>query len=98
MSVSVRLTDVNDNTPKFMSLKPVVVPSGDTKRIVTQVQAIDNDWADNGRVQYSLAGVSNGGQGKFVVDPFTGVIDAIAALSAGETYALSVEVSLSFFL
>lgn len=56
ISISVRLTDVNDNPPRFPSSirGPVFLPAGESKRIVTQVQAEDKDWADNGRLEYSI--------------------------------------------
>ena len=59
-----------------------------------QVQAVDNDWADNGRVQYSLINATpSNGRSKFVINPETGVIDAVGAVNPGEKYALNLEVS-----
>ena len=58
-----------------------------------QVQAEDNDWADNGRVEYSLTSVSNNGKAKFVIHPQTGVIDAVGALNRGEKYTLVLKVN-----
>lgn len=81
VSISVRLTDVNDNVPRFQpspSLRPVFLPAGDSKRIVTQVRAEDRDWTDNGRLEYSLLDVSPAaGRNKFVMNAQTGVIDAV---------------------
>ena len=59
-----------------------------------QVQAVDNDWADNGRVQYSLINATpSNGRSKFVINAETGVIDAVGAVNPGEKYALNLEVS-----
>lgn len=59
-----------------------------------QVQAEDKDWADNSRLEYALLDVSNNGKNKFVVNPETGVIDAVGAVKAGEKYTLTLQVCL----
>lgn len=41
VTISIRLVDVNDNSPRFPSFKPVFLPAGDSKRVVTQVRKID---------------------------------------------------------
>lgn len=38
LAISVHLIDINDNSPKFKSMKPVLLPAGDSKRTVAQVQ------------------------------------------------------------
>ena len=60
--------------------------------MLLQVQAEDNDWADNGRLQYSMIGVSRNGRNKFAIHPQTGIIDAVGALNVGERYTITVQV------
>lgn len=91
LAISIRLIDVNDNSPKFKSMKRVLLPAGDSKRIVTQVQAEDNDWADNGRLLYSITSVSRNGRNQFTIHPETGIIDAVGALNVGERYTITVQ-------
>lgn len=98
VSISIRLTDVNDNSPRFppSALKPLMVPAGDAKRTIGQVQAEDKDWADNARIDYSLIDVSGTGRNKFTVDRSTGVIDAVGALYSGDKFILSIQVIAPF--
>lgn len=59
-----------------------------------QVQAVDKDWADNSRIEYALVDISNNGKNKFIINPQTGVIDAVGALNPGEKYTLTLQVRL----
>ncbi|XP_071106394.1 cadherin-87A-like [Haliotis cracherodii] len=79
----VTLSDVNDNSPKF--LKKVlheVVPSVPTERTVVRVEAIDSDSDRFNRVRYSITGIvftepgypSYPLLGSFIVSPDTGTV------------------------
>ncbi|XP_046657764.1 cadherin-99C-like isoform X2 [Daphnia pulicaria] len=91
IAISIRILDVNDNAPRFPSFKPVFLQAGDSKKVVTQVQAEDKDWADNGRIEYAVVDVTNNGKNKFVINPQTGVIDSSGALKPGEKFTLTLQ-------
>ncbi|KAG5889476.1 hypothetical protein JTB14_026489 [Gonioctena quinquepunctata] len=90
-SVSVTLRDVNDNAPMLPMIPPVSVPAGETKRVVTTIQATDNDEDENAIITYSIYHVSNNGNNKFTINPTTGVIETVGKLNAGEQYSLTVQ-------
>ncbi|XP_072398558.1 cadherin-99C [Diabrotica undecimpunctata] len=91
MSVTVHLLDVNDNPPVLPIIPPVSVPAGDVKRIVTMIQATDNDEGENAAIRYSIYHVSNNGNNKFTINPITGLIETVGKLNAGEQYSLTVQ-------
>ncbi|CAG9858014.1 unnamed protein product [Phyllotreta striolata] len=91
MSVTVHLLDVNDNAPVLPIIPPVTIPAGDAKRIVTTIQATDNDEGVNADITYSIYHVSNNGNNKFTINPKTGVIETVGKLNAGEQYSLTVQ-------
>ncbi|XP_056636781.1 cadherin-99C [Diorhabda sublineata] len=91
VSVTVNLIDVNDNPPMLPIIQPVSVPAGEGKRIVTTIQATDNDEGENAIVRYSIYHVSNNGNNKFTINPMTGVIETVGKLNAGEQYSLTVQ-------
>ncbi|XP_032795630.2 cadherin-99C isoform X2 [Daphnia magna] len=91
IAISIRLMDVNDNAPRFPSFKPVFLQAGDSKKVVTQVQAEDKDWSDNGRIEYAILDVTNNGKNKFIINPQMGVIDSVGALKSGEKYTLTLQ-------
>lgn len=92
LSLTVTLTDVNDNAPRLPMVPPVSVQAGDGKREVLKVEATDNDEGDNALVAYSIYHVSNNGRLKFVIDPDTGLIETTGKLNAGEQYSITVQV------
>uniref|UniRef100_A0A182QAB1 Cadherin domain-containing protein n=1 Tax=Anopheles farauti TaxID=69004 RepID=A0A182QAB1_9DIPT len=93
MSLTVNLRDVNDNAPKLAMVAPVTLMAGDGRRLVTKVQATDNDAADNAVITYSIFHVSNNGASKFTIDAATGEIETRTRLNAGEQYSITVQAS-----
>ncbi|XP_065657160.1 protocadherin Fat 4 isoform X2 [Hydra vulgaris] len=88
--VAVRVTDINDNYPKFMEETLAIsiyedTPTGDS---VTQVSASDKDSMKNGEVYYSLLNHED----TFSIDKLTGVVILIKKLSYSENteYVLKV--------
>ncbi|XP_076165226.1 cadherin 99C [Ptiloglossa arizonensis] len=91
LSFVVTLNDVNDNAPMLPMTAPIIVQAGETKRVVTKVEATDNDDGENAEITYSIYHVSNNGLHKFKIDPNTGVIEAVRKLNAGEQYSITVQ-------
>jgi protocadherin-15 len=58
---------------------------------VKQVQAIDIDELDQGRIIYSIYHVSNNGKDKFRIDSESGQIETLGKLVAGEQYSITVQ-------
>ena len=81
--VNITIVDVNDNPPIFDHSDYVVslnesVPPGTT---VLQVTATDNDAGDNARITYYISETET----QFAVDPDTGVISTMEALSCQQS-------------
>lgn len=91
ISLSVRLNDVNDNSPKLPTLSPVTIQAGDGVRNVTQVQARDDDEGEFARVSYSVYHVSNNGRDKFRIDQDTGLVQVISKVVSGDQYSITVQ-------
>ncbi|XP_053978004.1 cadherin-99C isoform X1 [Hylaeus volcanicus] len=91
LSFVVTLNDVNDNAPTLPMTAPITVQAGETKRVVTKVEATDNDNGENAEITYSIYHVSNNGLQKFKIDPITGVIESVRKLNAGEQYSITVQ-------
>lgn len=91
LSLTVTLSDVNDNTPRLPMVPPVSVQAGDGRREVIKVEATDNDEGENALVTYSIYHVSNNGRLKFTIDPDTGLIETTGKLNAGEQYSITVQ-------
>ncbi|TKS68735.1 Protocadherin Fat 4 FAT tumor suppressor -like protein 4 [Collichthys lucidus] len=76
--VEVQVTDINDNGPVFAS-SSVTKSVPEDKEIgsnVTDVPATDKDSSFNKEIRYSL----RGGEGKFAVDPVSGMVTVAGAL------------------
>ena len=70
--VTIIVTDVNDNTPEFVSMNSVTVPSNaPVDYLVTTVKAIDLDIGENGEIEY---GIIDGDTDTFNMDPSSGSI------------------------
>ncbi|XP_076678617.1 cadherin 99C isoform X2 [Andrena cerasifolii] len=91
LSFVVTLNDVNDNAPMLPMTAPITVQAGETKRVVTKVEATDNDEGENAEITYSIYHVSNNGLHKFKIDPKTGAIESVRKLNAGEQYSITVQ-------
>ncbi|XP_076651067.1 cadherin 99C isoform X1 [Halictus rubicundus] len=91
LSFVVTLNDVNDNAPMLPMTAPITVQAGETKRLVTKIEATDNDEGENAEITYSIYHVSNNGLHKFKIDPKTGVIESVRKLNAGEQYSITVQ-------
>ncbi|XP_028423953.1 protocadherin Fat 4-like [Perca flavescens] len=76
--VEVQVTDVNDNSPVFTSdsVTKSVPEDAEVGSNVTVVSATDKDSSFNKEIRYSL----RGGEGKFSVDPVSGMVSVTGAL------------------
>ncbi|XP_028252910.1 cadherin EGF LAG seven-pass G-type receptor 1-like [Parambassis ranga] len=76
--VEVEVTDVNDNSPVFApsSVTKSVPEDAEPGTNVTVVQATDKDSGFNKEIRYSL----RGGEGKFSIDPVSGIVSVAGAL------------------
>ena len=94
VTLKVRVTDVNDNPPKFPNtaiVRQIQEGIGLNTPILT-IEARDADSGDNGRIAYALAGYEAGSAEKFSIDPLTGVIKTVANIDREEadTYKFTV--------
>uniref|UniRef100_A0A671TFT5 Cadherin domain-containing protein n=1 Tax=Sparus aurata TaxID=8175 RepID=A0A671TFT5_SPAAU len=77
-SLLVQVSDVNDNVPEF-SVAEYQVEVLETESVGTSLltlSAVDPDEGANGRIRYSL----RGGEGRFDIDPVSGMVSVAAAL------------------
>lgn len=76
--VEVGITDVNDNAPVFSSssVSKSVQEDAAVGSNVTTVPATDKDSSFNKEIRYSL----RGGEGRFTIDPMSGMVSVAAAL------------------
>ncbi|KAM8771994.1 cadherin-23-like isoform 2-T2 [Acanthopagrus schlegelii] len=76
--VEVQVTDVNDNSPVFApsSVTTSVPEDSEVGSNVTVVPATDKDSSFNKEIRYSL----RGGEGRFDIDPVSGMVSVAAAL------------------
>ncbi|XP_077559071.1 dachsous cadherin-related 1 [Haemaphysalis longicornis] len=87
-TVTVHVLDANDHTPRFLqpAYQVLVSESSMQGSSVASVSATDLDSGDNGRVQYSLDGVSDG----FYIDRHTGTVYSNQSLLLGAPVQLLV--------
>ncbi|KAM4594440.1 protocadherin Fat 4 [Fundulus diaphanus] len=81
--VEVQVTDINDNSPVFASssvTKPVP-EDAEVGSNITQVPATDKDSGFNKEIRYSL----RGGEGRFFIDPVSGMVSLAAELDRETT-------------
>lgn len=76
--VAVEVTDINDNSPVFAqsSVTKSVPEDAEPGTNVTVVPATDKDSGFNKEIRYSL----RGGEGRFSVDPVSGMVSVAGAL------------------
>ncbi|XP_070771479.1 protocadherin Fat 4 [Enoplosus armatus] len=81
--VEVGVTDVNDNSPVFTSssVTESVPEDAEVGSNVTVVPAADKDSSFNKEIRYSL----RGGEGRFSVDPVSGMVSVAGALDRETT-------------
>ncbi|CAG0921142.1 unnamed protein product [Notodromas monacha] len=82
--VEVTVTDINDNRPMFLNLPYYTVMSVSSEQgdVVIQLEAIDLDTGENGRIRYDLVR----GEGEiFRVEPRTGKVVLKRALGSDRT-------------
>ncbi|XP_056151693.1 protocadherin-20 [Lampris incognitus] len=96
LNVTVKVTDVNDNCPRFVSESPacVIVP-GDSYRdmVVAQVRAEDLDLGPNAAITYSLSPkVSERAKKLFSLDSHTGHIRLTQDLQSDSSEELVLKV------
>ena len=73
-TVSVNVTDTNDNPPVFntSSFAAVISEASDISTFVTQISAVDADSGSNAKISYKIT--SGNDLSDFVLDPDTGII------------------------
>ncbi|XP_014832946.1 PREDICTED: cadherin-23-like [Poecilia mexicana] len=83
--VEVQVTDINDNSPVFASSSVSKSVPEDTEvgSNITEVAATDKDSGFNKEIRYSL----RGGDGRFFIDPVSGMVSLAAALDRETTAA-----------
>uniref|UniRef100_A0A087XD96 Cadherin domain-containing protein n=1 Tax=Poecilia formosa TaxID=48698 RepID=A0A087XD96_POEFO len=83
--VEVQVTDINDNSPVFASSSVSKSVPEDTEvgSNITEVAATDKDSGFNQEIRYSL----RGGDGRFFIDPVSGMVSLAAALDRETTAA-----------
>ncbi|KAH1022570.1 hypothetical protein HUJ04_011952 [Dendroctonus ponderosae] len=97
VKVVVRITDLNDNAPKFMSTgRPIVAAIPATAGYsyeVMRLQAVDPDLGINGEIRFQILSRSEEANRRFAIDPITGQIRAIANFNkdAGKVFGFDVK-------
>lgn len=73
-TVTVNVTDTNDNPPEFnaSSFTTVISEASDISSFVTQISAIDADSGSNAKISYKIT--SGNDRSDFVIAPDTGII------------------------
>ena len=80
-TVTIVITDLNDNIPEFLSMDAVTVPSNaPVDYLVTRVKAVDSDSGENGEVVYVII---NGDTSTFTMDTASGSIYLRSTLTNG---------------
>ncbi|XP_032418046.1 protocadherin Fat 4-like [Xiphophorus hellerii] len=83
--VEVQVTDINDNSPVFASssVSKSVPEDAEVGSNITEVAATDKDSGFNKEIRYSL----RGGEGRFFIDPVSGMVSLAGALDRETTAA-----------
>ena len=73
-TVTVNVTDTNDNPPEFntSSYRAVISEASDISSFVTQISAVDADSGSNAKISYKIT--SGNDMSDFVIAPDTGII------------------------
>lgn len=90
-TLRVLVTDVNDNAPVFSQkeYREELIENNYIGKVVTTVNATDQDSGNNGEVSYSLSGEL---ADKFQINPDTGVITAAVSFDREDTETVLVDV------
>ncbi|KAF5278589.1 hypothetical protein FQA39_LY00631 [Lamprigera yunnana] len=97
VKVVVRITDVNDNEPKFlMGGKPIVtaIPTNANYGYeVLKLQATDADYGINSEIRYQILGNANEVSRRFTIDQRSGQIKTISSFSkdSGRVFGFDVK-------
>ncbi|KAK9754964.1 Cadherin domain [Popillia japonica] len=97
VKIIVRVTDLNDNVPRFtITGRPIVaaVPaSANFGYQIIKLQAKDADLGINGEVRYQILGRADEVTRRFAIDPITGQVRAVSNFikDAGKIYGFDVK-------
>ena len=93
-TLRIRITDVNDNPPRFPStaiVRQLTEGVGRGTTVLT-MEAQDVDSGSNGKISYSLAGFETGSAETFAIDPASGIIRTVGDIDREtvDTYRFTV--------
>ncbi|XP_017781597.1 PREDICTED: cadherin-89D, partial [Nicrophorus vespilloides] len=97
VKVIVRITDTNDNVPKFtINGRPIVAAIPTTANFgfhIVRLQATDPDLGLNGEVRYQILGRADEETRRFAIDPISGQVRAVSSFArdAGKVYGFDVK-------
>ncbi|XP_050312281.1 cadherin-89D isoform X2 [Anthonomus grandis grandis] len=97
VKVIVRITDLNDNPPKFMVTgRPIVAAIPTTAGYgyeVLRLQASDPDLGLNGEIRFQIIGRNEEANRRFAIDPISGQVRAISNFikDAGKVFGFDVK-------
>ncbi|XP_045465404.1 cadherin-89D [Harmonia axyridis] len=97
VKVIVRVTDVNDNPPKFTTMgRPIIaaIPASANYGFhILRLQARDPDLGLNGEVRYQILGRAGESSRRFAIDPVTGQVRSISSFikDAGKVFGFDVK-------
>ncbi|CAH0559443.1 unnamed protein product [Brassicogethes aeneus] len=97
VKVIVRVTDLNDNVPKFtIAGRPIVAAVPTTANYgyhVIRLQARDLDLGLNGEVRYQILSRTDETSRRFAIDPITGQVRGVSSFSgdAGKVFGFDVK-------
>ncbi|KAJ8919173.1 hypothetical protein NQ315_012159 [Exocentrus adspersus] len=97
VKVIIRVTDVNDNAPKFtVTGRPIIAAMPTTANYgyhVIRLQATDPDLGLNGEVRYQILSRADEASRRFAIDPVTGQVRGIGSFlkDAGKVFGFDVK-------
>ncbi|XP_069057826.1 protocadherin gamma-B1-like [Pleurodeles waltl] len=93
--ITIRVSDANDNVPKFSqkSYKASLREGAPYNSTVVRLEASDDDEGSNAQITYSFSSISNNARGIFNIDPSSGEITIKGLVDFEETasYTMVVE-------
>ncbi|KAL3277702.1 hypothetical protein HHI36_013047 [Cryptolaemus montrouzieri] len=97
VKIIVKVTDVNDNSPKFTIMgRPIIaaIPaSANYGYHIVRLQARDSDLGLNGEVRYQILGRTDESTRRFAIDPVTGQVRSISSFlrDSGKVFGFDVK-------